>query len=149
MNKRIKKKKIVSYNKYLCKRYPFLIPHNWRGKVPWEYPKSSYNYCHPYSYTMIDLFPEGWFRAFGKRMLEELRAAAIEDDFLDKFYISHIKEKYGTLRINISGGTEKIYDIIDKYEEMSAHYCELCGAPAEIRDISGWTVVWCDKCLEE
>ena len=34
---RKKRKTIIIQNRKLCRRYPFLIPHNrWRDKIAWE-----------------------------------------------------------------------------------------------------------------
>ena len=53
------------YNKQLVKKYPFLLPRNrWTGKVPKEYD---------YSYTELDDMPDGWRKAFGEQMCEEIK----------------------------------------------------------------------------
>ena len=143
MNKRIKKKQIKMNNKKLCKRYPFLIPRDyWTDKIPknWDY-----------EYTELYAFPKGWYKVFGKQMLEEIRDECIKFDYLDKLRIVQIKEKYGTLRFYVSPipADSQIYEIIHKYEEMSAHVCEHCGRPAETDWNRSWVVTWCDKCKAE
>lgn len=140
MNKRIKKKKQKQKNKQLCERYPFLIPHNrWTDKVP-----SNYNY----DYTELINFPNGWFKAFGIDMLEELRAECIKFNYLNKLRIMDIKEKYGGLRFYVGPipKDSKIFDIINKYEEMSYHYCMICGRPAETVNNCGWLETICESC---
>ena len=84
---RMERRRIIRENKDLCERYPFLIPWNrWSGD-----PVSDYEY----RYTELDNMPEGWRRAFGLRMCEDLRNALIDDNDLDRWRIVQLKEKYG------------------------------------------------------
>lgn len=139
MNKRIKKKKIKQWNKYLCERYPFLIP------------RSDWRYTPKYSYTLLDSMPKGWRKKFGESFCEELREELIKFNFLNKYKVLQIKEKYGELRWYNNGIPigSKIYDIIDKYSELSTHICIYCGRPAKIINNMGWYEPICDKCLEK
>lgn len=151
MNKRIKKKQVKMANKKLCKRYPFLIPyHRWYGKCMWG-NKNAWYYLPKYSYTELDAMPDGWRRAFGIQMCEELRKELIKFNYLDKYRITQIKEKYGELRWYDWGipKNSKIWDIIDKYTELSRHICLHCGRPAEIINNCGWLEPVCDKCQEK
>ena len=148
MNKRIKKKHRKQENKKLCERYPFLIPyHRWYGKCMWE-SKDNWYYCSPYSYTELDAMPKGWRKAFGVQMCEEIREELIKNDSLYDYRITQIKEKYGELRW-YDWGTKKgskVWDIIDKYTELSRHICLHCGRPAEIIDNCGWLEPVCEGC---
>jgi hypothetical protein len=153
MNKRIKKKLQRKENKRLCERYPFLIPRSWwTDEVLWE-NKNSWYYCHPYCITELDRgFPKGWYKAFGKDFLEELRAVLIKGDYLDKYRVVQIKEKYGSLRWYDNGVPAGIYDevldIISKYEELSERTCICCGRPAT-KISRGWISPYCDNCAME
>lgn len=60
---------------------------------------------------------------------------------------AQIKEKYGTLRIYVNGGSDYIFGVIDAVEALSARVCEVCGSPGSVRP-GGWIVTRCDKCLE-
>ena len=52
-------------NQKMIERFPFLIPRNrWTGKVPEDYD---------YSYTELDSMPDGWRKAFGEQMCEDIR----------------------------------------------------------------------------
>ena len=52
-------------NQKLIERFPFLMPRNrWTGKVPEDYD---------YSYTELDSMPDGWRKAFGEQMCEDIR----------------------------------------------------------------------------
>ena len=149
MNKRIKKKQIKMNNKKLCKRYPFLIPRNrWTDKLMWD---KTDKYFMPYSYTELDAMPDGWRRAFGVEMCEEIRKELVKYNYLDKYRIAQIKEKYGGLRWYDFGipRDSKIWEIIDKYTELSHHTCMICGRPAETFSEGYWLYTLCDKCKEK
>lgn len=151
MNKRIKKKKIKMNNKKLCKRYPFLIPRNrWTDKLMWN---KTDKYSMPYFYTELDIMPNGWRRAFGIEMCEEIRKELIKCNYLYKYRIVDIKEKFGELRWYDNGApagsAEKIWKIIDKYTELSHHTCMICGRPAERSSDGYWLYTLCDKCKEK
>ena len=149
MNKRIKKKQIKMNNKKLCKRYPFLIPRNrWTDKLMWD---KTDKYFMPYSYTELDAMPDGWRRAFGIEMCEEIRKELIKYNYLDKYRIAQIKEKFGELRWYDFGipKNSKIWEIIDKYTELSHHTCMICGRPAETSSDGYWLYTLCDKCKEK
>lgn len=132
----------VEENKKIIERYPFLKPKYSNGNEPPYYD---------YSWTYLDLIPNGWYKAFGKEMLEEIREDCIKNNYLDKLMIADIKEKYGELRIEIYviPIESKIFDILNKYEKMSGHFCMFCGKPSEIRSRNGWLTTMCSKCEEE
>lgn len=149
MNKRIKKKQIKMNNKKLCKRYPFLTPRNrWTDKIAWD---KSDKYSMPYAYTELDCMPEGWRKAFGIQMMEELRKDLIKHNYLNNFRIVEIKEKYGGLRF-YTGSVPKdsnVFEIISKYENLSLHKCMICGRDAETTCDGYWLETICDKCKEK
>lgn len=136
---RMERRRIIRENKDLCERYPFLIPWNrWSGD-----PVPDYDY----SYTELDNMPEGWRRAFGLRMCEDLRNALIDDNDLYRWRIVQLKEKYGSLRLydNAHKKDSQVPSIINKYEDLSMRTCIQCGAPAT-RMTTGWISPYCDKC---
>jgi len=59
-----------------------------------------------------------------------------------------VKEKFGTLRFYIDGGTDAHYNYIRFAESMSAVTCETCGAPGKIRG-HGWYYTACDEHTHE
>ena len=126
-------------NKKLVERYPFLLPRNrWTDKVSKDYD---------YSYTELDEMPDGWRIAFGRDICEEIRDELERAGYLDRYRITQIKEKYGTLRWYDFGHTERIgREIIPKYEKISAHTCICCGKPAT-RITLGWISPYCDNCV--
>lgn len=143
MNKYIKEKKRIKLkNKKLLKKYPFLMVRSkWNDK-----PISDI-----YAWTELDNMPDGWRRAFGEQMCQEIYDELKKFDYVHNYRIMDIKEKYGTLRWYDAGWPigAKIGDIINKYEEMSGHICMLCGAPAKMTDDGGWVYTLCDKCMDK
>lgn len=128
----------IEHNKQLIKKYPFLLPHSrWTGEVPSDYD---------YSYTELDDMPDGWRKAFGEQMCDEIEKELEKHNLQEKYRIAQIKEKYGTLRWYDFGATEKILkEIIPKYEKLSAHTCINCGKPAT-KVTLGWISPYCDDC---
>lgn len=60
------------------------------------------------------------------------------------FRASQVKEKYGTLRFYLSGGTDEMYAITDKAERQSSKICEKCGKPGKLRG-RGWLYTACNR----
>lgn len=136
--------KIKEENRKLCERYPFLIPLNeWTGK-----PIKDYDY----EWTYLDDIPEGWKKAFGIQMCEELRDILLEADYLDKYQVVQAKEKYGSLRWYSNGYPasvdDKYHAWLKKYEYLSEKTCIRCGKPGTMR-YDGWVSPWCDECYDE
>lgn len=133
------------HNHWLCLMFPWLIPHN---RFTDEVPKD-WNY----EYTELDAMPDGWLKAFGEDMCFEIRDVLDETEDEDfEYRILQIKEKWGALRWYDSGAPKDIYDklraVLRKYEDISAHTCIHCGAPAT-RISAGWISPWCDECAKD
>ncbi len=126
-------------NLALIKEFPFL-----------KY-KSLYCDAEPIedgSWTFLDDIPEGWVKAFGLEMCQEIKNALVEEDLLDEYKIFQTKEKFGTLRWYDNGVSKKVEDIIWKYERVSANTCCQCGKPAT-KLSTGWICPYCDECAEK
>lgn len=106
-------------NFFLILKYPFLTIYNWDG--------SPVSFNERFDYTWYDDIPTGWKKAFGKQLLKELRIVCKKEGCLKDFKITEIKEKWYRLRIYTSFYNEKIISILDKYEDLSGHYCISCG----------------------
>lgn len=133
---RKKKKQLRMRNKKLVKKYPYLAPRNWwTGKIPKDYDYSWVNWG----------WSDGWDRAFGWQYLEELDKA-LKESGQKNFTILQQKEKYGSARNYTSGTTQKVHDIIDKYEHISEHVCYYCGREAPMTD-TGWVLPQCFRCF--
>ena len=153
MNKRQKKKnnkrwetgtaKQRKRNKWLCKRYPFLIPRNvWTDKVAWD---------KRYAYTLEDEFPRGWWKSFGLMLCEELREELIRCNYLRQFRLEQVKEKYGQLRVYFNAVPRycHVNDIIRKYSTLSENICITCGRPDCYIVDTGWISPECLGCYME
>lgn len=143
MKKELKRtKKVKIKNRYLVKKYPWLKP--WRR---WKKNREQYGWDKrdKYQYTMLDGMPYGWYKSFGKMMLEELHEEICRSN-LRNFRISYIKEKWGYLNVYASGYNDKIMNIIDKYETLSQNICAVCGKPDVGITNRGWIYPLCYKC---
>lgn len=65
----------------------------------------------------------------------------------DVFRWVQIKEKYGTLRLYLSGHDEYIAGVIDMAEALSSRVCEVCGCPGSVIG-AGWLMARCDSCAQ-
>ena len=132
-------------NRDLVERYPFLVPRNWRtGEIVSDYD---------YSYTMLDDMPIGWRKAFGLLIVDDIAAVLKKADYLDKYRVIQIKEKFGGLRWYDDGVPREICDemdeIIDKYEHLSLWTCIDCGRfPAQFMS-TGWISPYCEQCASK
>ena len=133
-------------------------------KYPWLHPLSSIDHgsmwcneernktwanSYDYEYTQLDDMPDGWNYTFGEQMCEEIAEALHADNIpLENYKVHQVKEKYGSLRWYDSGGTEKICNIINKYEDLSEQICCKCGKPAKYYT-NGWILYMCEDCFKE
>lgn len=121
-------------------RYPF-----WKMRNIWVQPG---RFCG-YDSSMYDWIPEGWRKAFGKDLTHDI-ANALEADGIRRGKWSEclqwqdIKEKYGGLRLYAST-TDKVQEVLSRYECLSIGYCINCGKPARYIT-SGWIEYICEDC---
>lgn len=119
----------------LTDKYPYLIPRNsWTGEVIEDYD---------YTYTEMWALPDGWHRLF-LLFCKNLKPHLEKANFLDKFYFTQLKEKYGTMRIYTSGVPDSVNDLISYYEAFSEQICIVCGKPSNWETI-GWVSFVCDE----
>lgn len=81
--------------------------------------------------------------------IDKQAKALLQDDELFYFNVSQVKEKFGTLRFYVDGGTKEMHDLINEYEIKTETICEVCGSPGKRETISGWVKTLCDKCKEK
>ena len=127
-------------NWILCGKYPFLIPrYEWNGEIIEEYD---------YISIYLDDMPDGWRKAFGKMMCEEIKQELVRCNYLNKYRILQIKEKYGELRWYDNGTPIdcKVPEIIDNYSMLSQNICIICGKPDVPIINNGWISPYCKKC---
>lgn len=128
-------------NKKLIKNYPFLMVRNvWTGE-PGE---------NPYQFTWLDQLPDGWRKAFGLNLCEELKQELLKYNYLDDYRLCQVKQKYGTLRWYDNGfpSGSAIPEIINKYEDFSMCYCPVCGKPTKYYT-KGWISYLCEDCTKK
>lgn len=87
---------------------------------------------------------EGW-----KKILTELCNDLERQKLSKAFQILQVKEKFGTLRFYVSGGTGEVFALIDAAERASSWTCEVCGETfgAARTDIGGWLKTLCPSCM--
>lgn len=127
----------VEENKKIIEKYPFLAFHNYDGSIDYEG-------------TWYDSMPRGWRIAFGDLMMDDIKACLEKANYVDKFHIENIKEKYGELRFYYSGVPESVFDelnnIIETYSTLSQNICIECGEIDVPEFKSGWIEPLCLKC---
>lgn len=105
-------------------------------------------HCIP-TYNLLDWMPDGWRKAFGIRLCEDIKKELLKTGgrkLLRSYRVYDIKEKWGCLRWDDAGGTAGLYKIIAMYEELSQHYCIVCGELATcIAPMEYWRSPYCDK----
>ncbi len=99
-------------------------------------------------WSEIEALPEGWYIAFGEKMIDELNDLLVKYDFVDKYRITQIKEKYGGLRWYDNGfpeaGIKEYYAWLNKYELLSEKTCMVCGKKGKLRG-GHWVMPLCDE----
>ena len=126
-------------NKRLIERYPFLEIKGWNSSEPGDFNS-----------TMLDCMPVGWRNTLGIPLCEELREELIRIDpsLLNKYRVSQVKEKYGTLRWYASSYSEQMEDILTKYEDISQYTCVVCGRINVPIFDDGWISPFCIECYK-
>lgn len=134
----------IEQNRKLVEAFPFLLPRNrWTDEVVEDYD---------YTWTELDAMPTGWRNAFGEQICAEIAAILKKANYLDKYRIVQIKEKYGSLRWYDAGVpieiSEELDTLIRFYEILSERTCIVCGAPAT--RITTWLISpYCDNCVSK
>ena len=131
--------KVKEENKEMVEKHPYLLPRDFLGNEIEDYN---------YEFTYLDDMPQGWRVAFGEQMCEEIKEALVKADLLYEYRIEDIKEKFGALRWYGFGATDEVFEIICKYENISARTCIGCGKPAT-RITTEWILPYCDECISK
>lgn len=89
---------------------------------------------------------DGWFQilnALSKAITESARRNGV-----DIPEVVQVKEKFGTLRFYLGAISSEISDeverLIEDAEHDSAHTCEICGQPGQLRSDGGWMKTRCE-----
>ena len=122
----------------LVERYPYLLPRNvFTDKLPDNYD---------YTYIKYLEIPKGWNRLF-LQMCEDIRQPLIDDDYLDKFRFTQVKEKYNRLECYNRGASNEVNTILEKYMVLSRYVCTKCGRRARY-ETQGYIASYCKPCRE-
>ncbi len=129
----------IDLNKRLIKRYPFLEIKGWNSSEPSDFNS-----------TLLDCMPVGWRKTLGIPLCEELREEIliIDSSLLNKYRVSQVKEKYGTLRWYAGSYSEQMEDILTKYEDISQYTCVVCGKINVPIFDDGWISPFCRECYK-
>lgn len=121
---------------------------DFKTRYPWLRIINLYTGKVDDKWTIETEMPEGWLKAFGEMMCEELDAAIKKAGLEEDFRVLQIKEKYGSLRFYCSHTNDEIGNIISKYELLSSNICLFCGKPdVPMLDI-GWISPFCKDCFD-
>lgn len=96
----------------------------------------------------LNAMPEGWRKAFGLQMCDEIKKELKKYNYLYSYRITQIKEKYGTLRWYDAGAPKSVCDIIHKYMGISWNTCIVCGKPSKYIT-SGYISPYCEDCCPQ
>lgn len=137
----------------LLEKYPFLIHRNvFSGEACYQTEEENlkYNWYNEWN-------DYGWEKIW-KRFMQELfkEYDKLPDEAKEKFAIWDSKEKYGTLRVSLSGYTEGMQEAETILHFMSSVTCQNCGKQPRdskgnhlIWTTKGWIINLCKDCLKE
>lgn len=108
------------------------------GQSPWDLEQNPIRFgfeCGP-----------GWFPLIEKTLIKLVRIA--RDDGLDRLRVRQVKEKFGGLRIYLSGGNDRADAAVAAAQLQSLKICDLCGG-AVLAPLpqTGWVITRCEPCL--
>ena len=109
-------------------------------------------HCIP-TFTEIDVMKSecpGWYKRFGRQLLKDMNLQLKKDKMLYSFRITQIKEKWGRFQLYCGTASQEMYDLINRYGDMSEHICIDCGRDADIiTSPYGWMCPYCNDCYEK
>jgi len=125
------------YDKKLLQKYPWLKFRNrWTGELI------------NLDGTELDNLDRGWRIAFGDEMVKAIDKLLVKYNYVDKYRILQIKEKYGGLRWYTGSMPSKLFHkhnkLLSKYEKLSLKTCFYCGALTKYHT-EGWILPVCEK----
>lgn len=109
----------------LVAKYPLIFKEHYEGRFGFE--------CG-----------DGWFD-----IIDKLCFALMADTEGQPPVASQVKEKFGTLRFYVNDATDYQYELIDRAGKLSAHTCEVCGAPGTADYKRSWIKVLCEEHKEK
>ena len=129
----------VEENKALLEKYPILRQRNVYTGEPID---------NNDEYTFLDAMPQGWAKAFGIPMFEDIQneVNTWSKEEQERFFFTDIKEKYGELRVYTSHMTDNLFKILEAYCAISRNVCIVCGKLDVPMVNRGWISPYCRDC---
>lgn len=129
----------VEENKALLEKYPILRQRNVYTGEPID---------NNDEYTYLDAMPQGWAKAFGIPMFEDIQneVNTWPKEEQERFFFTDIKEKFGELRVYTSHMTDKLFEILEAYCAISRNVCIICGKLDVPMVNRGWISPYCRDC---
>lgn len=107
----------------------------------------------PYSHFGVEC-GDGWYQ-----LINDLCKDICEVDTRKIVRVAQIKEKFASLRFHVDIGADeeekdvyynrRIFNIILKYEGLSALICEQCGSTGSTATTGYWIKTMCDNCINQ
>ena len=147
----VHKNKITKYNYgFACKTLKICVDKFYKkvyNSIIFIWDNIINRICFIPTSTELDAMPTGWRKAFGIQMCKDLKKVLKKHNYLYKYRIIQIKEKFGMLAWYSNGSPNGCeYPIINTYEELSERTCICCGAKAKYIT-RGWISPYCKKCV--
>lgn len=132
-------RRTVEENKALLEKYPILRQRNVFTGEPID---------NNDEYTYLDAMPQGWAKAFGIPMFEDIQneVNTWSKEEQDNFIFTEIKEKFGELRVYTSHMTDNLFKILEAYCAISRNVCIVCGKLDVPMVTRGWISPYCRDC---
>ena len=129
----------VEENKALLEKYPILRQRNVYTGEP---------IVNNDEYTYLDAMPQGWAKAFGIPMFEDIQneVNTWPKEEQEHFFFTDIKEKFGELRVYTSHMTDNLFKILEAYCAISRNVCIVCGKLDVPMVNRGWISPYCRDC---
>jgi hypothetical protein len=89
-------------------------------------------------------FPDGWVE---KRISEAIENKKFKEptEVVPQVVAVQIKEKFGSLRFDYTGGDRYIDGIVAMLCAASSNICEVCGDQGQVRGLNGWLYASCES----
>ena len=87
----------------------------------------------------------GWMKIL-EELFEKIQKELDCDKTIKYFKVTQVKEKFGGLRVYVSGSNDKIDKYIEVAEQKSYKTCESCGKSPATQNKNGWIVTLCKTC---
>ena len=122
----------------------------WLEKYPWLRGYDPYPEENDSDINSLEWLPEGWVKAFGEEMCEDLDRVIKSENLQDEFRIIEAKEKYGQIRLYCDPCIPAIQDVLRVYEACSEVICVYCGSIENVKFTNfGWCQPCCKSCFEK